>query len=404
MEDRLIKLRARMKMQKDTATKTGGWASSKTEKGSLTKYARDVRHRISQKKLKKQSNRRRFRRKSKEQQEMKPRREVKKCKDKVESWECEDVLHWLESTIGLPKYCDVFKSNSIDGRVLLEMGSDDLDFLSIRFPAHRKMILKGVDSLKEKNMTTTKKIHWTEATFKAEQRARENPSHASVPVNLADDQGQQNSLLQGTYDEAAQRRAFQEAVMAWRNGDSSDTSSSSKSKTLMWKNPFGEEEEEKKNGGSLLDGDYDEAAQRKAFQEAVMEWRNAGKKKEKKKKNVTTTETSTHGGGSYVLNEELERERFKKAVHQWRATRHKDKSQESAELVKNLQLQMDIEHDMKIKNIQSEKEQYYRSFDDDVKTETREIEARLEELLLRKEKETTATPLEYNVWDVDIKF
>ena len=96
----------------NTATKTGGWASSKTEKGSLTKYARDVRHRITEKKRKKQSNRRRFRRKSKEQEamsvEMKPRRDVKKCKDKVESWECEDVLHWLESTIGLPKYCDVF--------------------------------------------------------------------------------------------------------------------------------------------------------------------------------------------------------------------------------------------------------------------------------------------------------
>ena len=59
---------------------------------------------------------------------------------------------------------------------------------------------------------------------------------------------------------------------------------------------------------------------------------------------------------------------------------------------------------MKIKNIQSEKQQHYRTFDDNVKTETREIEARLEELLLRKEKETTATPLEYNVWDVNIKF
>ena len=107
----------------------------------MTKYARDVRHRITEKKRKKQSNRRRFRRKSKEQEamsvEMKPRRDVKKCKDKVESWECEDVLDWLESTIGLPKYCDVFQSNSIDGRVLLEMGSDDLDFLNIRFPAHR---------------------------------------------------------------------------------------------------------------------------------------------------------------------------------------------------------------------------------------------------------------------------
>ena len=71
----------------NTATKTGGWASSKTEKGSLTKYARDVRHRITEKKRKKQSNRRRFRRKSKEQEamsvEMKPRRDVKKCKDKA---------------------------------------------------------------------------------------------------------------------------------------------------------------------------------------------------------------------------------------------------------------------------------------------------------------------------------
>ena len=39
-----------------------------------------------------------------------------------------------------------------------------------------------------------------------------------------------------------------------------------------------------------------------------------------------------------------------------------------------------------------------------MKRRRRRIEARLQELLLKKEKETTATPLEYNVWDVDIKF
>ena len=278
------------------------------------------------------------------------------------------------------------------------------------------MILKGVNALKEKSQTTRKKIHWTEATYRAEQRARENPSHASVSVNVADEQEQNNNLLQGTYDEAAQRRAFQDAVMAWRNGTNATSSSSSKSSTsntLMWKNPFGENEEERtpKTGGALLDGDYDEAAQRKAFQEAVMEWRNAGKKQQKSKKvcKTATTETSTHEiggvGGQMLLNEEFERERFKKAVHQWRETRHVNKSQERAELFKNLQVQMDAEHDLKIKNIQREKEKYCSVIDDDkIKQERHEIEARLQELLLRKEKETTAIPLAYNVWEVDIKF
>ena len=99
------------------------------------------------------------------------------------------------------------------------------------------------------------------------------------------------------------------------------------------------------------------------------------------------------------MNEEEERERFKKAVHQWRTSRHRNKAQEHAKIVKDLEHQMDQDHDMKIKNIHSERETYRN-----IKEERRDIEARLKELLLKKEKETTATPLDYNVWDVDIKF
>ena len=81
------------------------------------------------------------------------------------------------------------------------------------------------------------------------------------------------------------------------------------------------------------------------------------------------------------------RKRFKKAVHN--GERHVTRI--SHRKVRNLEkLQMDIEHDMKMA---THMRKNYRSFDDD-ENETREIEARLEELLLRKEKET-ATPLEY---------
>ena len=59
-------------------------------------------------------------------------------------------------------------------------------------------------------------------------------------------------------DEAAERRAFQEAVSAWRSGAPPDLPSPPKC------------------GGSLLEGDYDEQAEQAAFQEAVNAWRTRG--------------------------------------------------------------------------------------------------------------------------------
>ena len=60
---------------------------------------------------------------------------------------------------------------------------------------------------------------------------------------------QNGNLLEGTYDEAASAKSFQEALAEWR-GENTDTPK-----------------------GNLLEGTYDEAGSAKSFQEALAEWR-----------------------------------------------------------------------------------------------------------------------------------
>eukprot|EP00818_Percolomonas_sp_WS_P009513 CAMPEP_0117445700 /NCGR_PEP_ID=MMETSP0759-20121206/5938_1 /TAXON_ID=63605 /ORGANISM="Percolomonas cosmopolitus, Strain WS" /LENGTH=577 /DNA_ID=CAMNT_0005237899 /DNA_START=175 /DNA_END=1905 /DNA_ORIENTATION=- len=88
-----------------------------------------------------------------------------------------------------------------------------------------------------------------------------------VYEELARPASQPQSLLEGNYDERVNTQDFQDAVMAWRraNGQASSqqklakVSSGTQSTTA--------------DGGSLLEGDYDERANAMAFQEAVMAWR-----------------------------------------------------------------------------------------------------------------------------------
>ena len=57
------------------------------------------------------------------------------------------VGQWLTS-IGLPQYKTVFHENAIDGAVLVEMGTEDLDYLNIKALGHRKMILGGLAEIR----------------------------------------------------------------------------------------------------------------------------------------------------------------------------------------------------------------------------------------------------------------
>ena len=63
------------------------------------------------------------------------------------------------------------------------------------------------------------------------------------------------SLLHGTFDEAAEKAAFQAAVGQWRGGGGGGTGTGTGT------------------GGSLLQGAFDEEAEKLAFQAAVAEWR-----------------------------------------------------------------------------------------------------------------------------------
>ncbi len=54
------------------------------------------------------------------------------------NWSVADVCSWLQS-LGLSQYVEVFKSNEISGGILLEVGEEDLDYMSITALGHRKV-------------------------------------------------------------------------------------------------------------------------------------------------------------------------------------------------------------------------------------------------------------------------
>ena len=109
------------------------------------------------------------------------------------------------------------------------------------------------------------------------------------------------SLLEGALDEAANRAAFAEALREWRGGGTETRTDAPASET------------EKENaarsrvsaGGSLLDGTFDEAANRRAFAEALDEWRgepNAAAKKKSQPTESPATETQTESPASAAVS------------------------------------------------------------------------------------------------------
>jgi hypothetical protein len=98
------------------------------------------------------------------------------------------------------------------------------------------------------------------------------------------------SLLEGEFDEAANRAAFAEALREWRGGETQTRAAAEMKK----ENP---PPLETGGSGSLLDGAFDEAANRRAFAEALGEWRGETNGEAKKKKsgepNVPAMETQT---------------------------------------------------------------------------------------------------------------
>jgi len=220
--------------------------------------------------------------------------------------------------------------------VLLDLSAEDLDFVGVPVLAHRKLLLRGVQQLRESAGSAAiaggvpgaagtaaapiplaspppaaSVMHWshmqplpgpkvsssTDTALDAS-----STSYAITQVHHDGNNGSGSGFLDGTYDEEAQALAFKAAVEAWRSGrklphvpkeaDSCDNGSTTDTGAL-WQNPLGGNlsgptsigpmrfgapatRDASPPGGkreSLADGALDEEAEAAAFREAVREWR-----------------------------------------------------------------------------------------------------------------------------------
>lgn len=348
MERRLLMLQERMKAQAEEDEKIprrGGsrWGSARTDRGSVTTYNRDL-----QEKHKKRSSdpgytesvaalkatangRREARKKQSESCSLSGTMTGSSSGSNtdagrpVESWSVAEVCSWLDS-LGFSQYKTVFQENEITGAILLELSLEDFDYMNIKALGHRKVLLKNIELLRRKKGPDA--LGTTSARSKSSEGRSRIPNSSRVSQSMEDigsaavgesrqigDVGEgsgpkkhwsqlkpiSSNVVSGgemsinasdgqTLDEAAEQRAFMDAVMEWRRGsslvadahdDKTFLQPSGKENTDdgMWHAPWAEPPEEKKDEEKtrmmcLADADLDEEAERKAFAAAVEAWRN----------------------------------------------------------------------------------------------------------------------------------
>lgn len=185
------------------------------------------------------------------------------------TWGSTEVGQWLES-IGLSqKYRSAF--TEIDGRSLLGLGLDDLDFLDVRAPADRKSILQAIANL---NAAHTR--GWTLRKFHANPpvaNRRRQTVKPPTPPNL-----RHWSTIKPLVDEniVSPPEEFINSADRMTKRFLLDDETSGK----MWTN----------GGGTLLEGSFDEVGQQKSFREAVAAWRGESQE--------ATTKTCSCGDGA----------------------------------------------------------------------------------------------------------
>ena len=301
-QESLDALRAQMRQEKErreAAPRSGTrWGSAAVKKGSLGRsYGKDVRKKLEQRTA------------GGPGRAAASRRDGRFWDLPVSKWSVADCGDWLIS-LDLAQYCKTFASNEISGRELLDLGLDDLDYMGVSVLAHRKRLLKGVSELcaahrrgcaapadptfgRAPPAPPSSKVHWSAVpTLQQQNPDAPNPApHA--PQRLADAGGMFSlgGVEAEVLDEAAERKAFQEAVAAWRSGNAPPSPPSPQ-----------------KCGGSLLDGEYDEAAEQAAFQEAVAAWRTRGAPPEPREKTSSPKKLNPVGRTANDVADELARQ------------------------------------------------------------------------------------------------
>ena len=304
-QESLNALRAQMRQEKErreAEPRPGGtrWGSASVKKGSLGRsYGKDVRKKLEQRTASGQGR------------AAASRRDGRFWDLPVQRWSVADAGDWLVS-LDLAQYGETFARNEISGRELLDLGLDDLDYMGVKALAHRKRLLKGVAELcaahrrgcaapadptfgreRPPAPPASSKVHWSAVpTLQQQNPDAPNPApHA--PQRLADAGGMFSlgGVEAEVLDEAAERKAFQEAVAAWRSGNAPPSPPSPQ-----------------KCGGSLLDGEYDEAAEQAAFQEAVAAWRTRGAPQKPREATSSPKKLNTVGRTANDVADELARQ------------------------------------------------------------------------------------------------
>lgn len=174
------------------------------------------------------------------------------------AWSVEQVGRWL-GVLGLERYAAQFAAHEVSGAVLLDVTSEDLDFVGVPVLAHRKLLLRGVQQLREAAGVSgpagsplasssaatpapaaapapaptaataqTATVHWSRlqplAAPKASSATDTALDASGTPYAIQQQQQQSGNsgggggVFDGTFDEEAQSAAFKAAVEAWRRG------------------------------------------------------------------------------------------------------------------------------------------------------------------------------------------
>eukprot|EP01039_Chlorochromonas_danica_P007291 gene7291-8068_t len=312
-------------------------------------------------------------------------------------WTIDDVSDWLRQ-LQLEQYVSVFAQNEVDGRVLLEFTLEDLDYLSITVLAHRKLLLREIESRRRHRPPSTEqrvtgllrsqsaskliaqssadrddllaggsirstserrdegsKVHWSQLQPLASQTV--NGPSGGVAVNAADEV----DIL----DEEAERKAFQEAVMEWRRQDAGgvqivreNDKNNAGGTGGVWVNPFasptsaGSERSKAgttAGGGLGGQGDLDEAQEHAEFVKAVEAWRRT----QSGTTNGSSVETSSVTMSSGQQADLLQNERSMRAIADTLAAAL-DKEQEA------LQRQLEIQKKQAEQRLQQANEELKR--------------------------------------------
>ncbi|CAM9659255.1 unnamed protein product [Hapterophycus canaliculatus] len=269
MEERLAHLKTDLateaEMREAAGPRKGGarWRSARRDRGSVRSYAKDVKIR------------------HKQQLQQRPSHGIFAPGGKeVTRWGIEDTLEWLDS-LGLGRHKGVFQQNEISGPILLEVGLDDLDYMSVRVLAHRKRILKGIEDLRRRSRKS----------LNPDKPPPPAPTPISVPRRRSCSETNCN-YGQMHEETAAVVASAQRGREDFQGGDDPPSPGRRKqhrstSKPLADNQTGDHGSERTPPPVNLADGQYNEDAARSDFAHAVAEWRGTGNS------SATTTITAT---------------------------------------------------------------------------------------------------------------